>query len=108
MFNACDNLKMFTVEFKDSLLMSPPVVYGRNGGRRAAGAGDPASLLRPIPPGVHLHSLATLVHVQLGQIVANSAVAAVLINCPRLKQLHCNSCPDLKYVSFCSKRVRLY
>ena len=119
-FNACDNLKVsgaspvsllvsvgfavvichvyqvFTVEFKDSLLMSPCVGYGGNG-PAAGGAGHevPAILLQPIPES-DLHSLSSLVHVQLGQIVRNSAVAVVMINCSKLKQFHCNSCPDLR------------
>ena len=28
-------------------------------------------------------------------MVQNSAVAAVLLNCPRLEHLHCYTCPDL-------------
>ncbi len=34
-------------------------------------------------------------YLQLGQIVQNSAVAAVMLNCPRLENLHCYTCPDL-------------
>lgn len=85
------------MEFKDSLLMSPCVGYGGNG-PTAGGAGHevPGILLQPIPES-DLHSLGSLVHVQLGQIVRNSAVAVVLINCSKLKQFHCNSCPDLRY-----------
>lgn len=73
-FKHCDNLKIFTVEFKDSLLRTPPVGYA---------------------PPLNLSSLSTLVHVQLGQVVQNNAVAAVLHHCPRLRHLHCNNCPDL-------------
>ena len=78
--------------------MSPSVGYGGNG-PAAGGAGHevPAILLHPIPE-CDLHSLASLVHVQLGQIVRNSAVAVVMINCSKLKQFHCNSCPDLRYI----------
>ena len=88
------------MEFKDSLLMSPCVGYGGNG-PAAGGAGHevPAILLQPIPES-DLHSLSSLVHVQLGQIVRNSAVAVVMINCSKLKQFHCNSCPDLRQDHF--------
>ena len=88
--------QVFTVEFKDSLLMSPSVGYGGNG-PAAGGQGHevPAILLQPIPV-PDLHSLSSLVHVQLGQIVRNSAIAVVMINCSKLKQFHCNSCPDLR------------
>lgn len=85
------------MEFKDSLLMSPPIVYGGGGGLdhyRGGGVDNP-SLLHPIPA-PDLHSLAALVHIQLGQIVRNSAVCVILVNCPKLKQLHCNRCPDLR------------
>ena len=41
-------------------------------------------------------SLATLVYVQLGHLVANSAVSAILLNCPALKHFHCNKCHELR------------
>jgi len=39
--------------------------------------------------------LNTLVHVQFGLVVHNSAILVILLNCPNLKHLHANSCPDL-------------
>jgi len=78
-FGACKHLKVFTVEFKDSPVATRPVGYG------APEAGPTAGL-----------GLAHLVHVQLGQVVQNSAVRCLLAHSPRLRHLHCNTCPDLK------------
>lgn len=82
-FNCCENLKVFTIEFKNSYLLTPPVGYNNSC--------IPQRLLTD-----NLHCLSTLVHVQLGQIVQNSAVSTLLLNCPNLKHLHANTCPDLK------------
>lgn len=76
-FSHCQNLKLFSVEFKDSLMVTPPVGYN-------------STLL-----GSELSCLSNLVHVQLGQVVMNSAVSVILLNCPKLRHLHCNTCPDL-------------
>ena len=89
--------------------MSPSVGYGGSGPAAGGGGGAghevPAILLQAIPES-DLHSLASLVHVQLGQIVRNSAVAVVMTNCSRLKQFHCNSCPDLRYDNFRGTRTQ--
>ena len=47
-------------------------------------------------------SLATLVHVQLGQVVQDSAVSTILQYCPQLRHLHCNKCPDLEDLDLAS------
>ena len=90
--------------------MSPSVGYGGSGPAAGGGGGAvhevPAILLQKIPES-DLHSLASLVHVQLGQIVRNSAVAVVMTNCSRLKQFHCNSCPDLRYENCRGRRTQL-
>ena len=41
-------------------------------------------------------ALDTLVHVQLGQNVQNSAISTILSYCPHLRHIHCNRCPDLQ------------
>ena len=41
-------------------------------------------------------ALDTLVHVQLGQNVQNSAISTILSYCPNLRHIHCNRCPDLQ------------
>ena len=41
-------------------------------------------------------ALDTLVHVQLGQSVQNSAISTILSCCPSLRHIHCNRCPDLQ------------
>ena len=79
-FAACSSLKIFTVEFKDSLMMTPPVGYGGS----------------PPTHAPSLNCLSTLVHVSLGQVVQNSAVSVMLTQCPSLRSLHCNNCPDLR------------
>ena len=149
-FSACDTLKIFTVEFKDSLMMmTRPVGYngfslfegtggttgrgesGGSGGRRrnsGGGGGGTASTSAStsaalpaagrklkgtgmanlmhvqvsLPDHSHRSSsvlphvpISTIFSLQLGQVVQNSAVAAVLLNCPRLEHLHCYTCPDL-------------
>ncbi len=82
----CRRLRLFTLEFKDSLLLTRPVAF--NAFCDANGVCGNGGFV-PVP------SLANLVHVQLGQVVRNSAVAILLGQCPRLKHLHCNHCPDL-------------
>ncbi|TRY72356.1 hypothetical protein TCAL_01007 [Tigriopus californicus] len=74
-FEFCDNLKVFMIEFKDSLLMTPPIGF----------------ILKRHPP----NCLSSMVHIQLGQVVQNSAVSVILAFCPSLKHFHCNTCPDL-------------
>jgi hypothetical protein len=71
--NKCHNLKVFTVEFKDSPIRRTPTI-------------SCSSLTT---------CLNNLVHVQFGLVVQNSAISTVLINCPNLRHLHANSCPDL-------------
>jgi len=69
-----ESIKILSVDFKDTVIPSPPVTYSSV---------------------VNKANLKHLVYVQLGQIVHNSAVEAVLKHCPALKHLHCNTCPNL-------------
>lgn len=42
-----------------------------------------------------MHTLSSLIYVQIGQFVQNSALEHLLMHCPNLRHLHCNTCPDL-------------
>jgi len=87
-FKKCKGLKIFTVEFKDGLMVTPPVSY----------VGTES--LPSIPSSSNLYvsgtALDTLVHVQLGQNVQNSAISTIMSYCPHLRHIHCNRCPDLQ------------
>ena len=54
----------------------------------------------PLRPSIHSYTtgtaLDTLVHVQLGQNVHNSAITTIISYCPNLRHIHCNRCPDLQ------------
>ena len=123
-FKKCKGLKIFTVEFKDGLMVTPPVSYvGKfnfypselqdNHKRKIINihvslfAEMDTSFgiigtesLPSIPLSSNLYvsgtALDTLVHVQLGQNVQNSAISTILSYCPHLRHIHCNRCPDLQ------------
>jgi len=78
-FHNCDRLKVFTIEFKDSLQATPSVGYSSYN----------------IPRQVSRPCFQSLFHVQFGQMVQNSVIAVVLQNCPQLVNFHANNCPDL-------------
>lgn len=78
-FHNCDKLKVFTVEFKDSLQATPSVGY--------SSYNIPRDMTRPC--------FTSLSHVQLGQMVQNSVVSVILQNCPNLVNFHANNCPEL-------------
>ena len=52
-------------------------------------------------------ALDTLVHVQLGQNVQNSAITTIISHCPHLRHIHCNRCPDLQVIIHLKFYVRL-
>ena len=103
------------MEFKDSLMMTRPVGYsggthpgmggGGGGGAHCRGGSRRGGEGPSLPPprhhpfgrggGGNCHGMANLVHVQLGQVVKNSAVEAILLNARMLEHLHCYTCPDL-------------
>ena len=83
-FHNCDKLKVFTIEFKDSLQATPSVGYSSYPG---------AGLARTRP--VSRTCFQWLCHVQFGQMVQNSVVSVVLQNCPQLINFHANNCPSL-------------
>ena len=123
-FKKCKGLKIFTVEFKDGLMVTPPVSYvGKF--KLYTSALQPnhknhkhldvpvlfadidtsfgiigTESLPSIPSSSNLFvsgtALDTLVHVQLGQNVQNSAISTILSYCPHLRHIHCNRCPDLQ------------
>ena len=123
-FKKCKGLKIFTVEFKDGLMVTPPVSYvGKfkfypvHCSLIIKGINTQTSLYRlltcitsfgiigteslpSIPSSSNLYvsgtALDTLVHVQLGQNVQNSAISTILSYCPHLRHIHCNRCPDLQ------------
>ena len=123
-FKKCKGLKIFTVEFKDGLMVTPPVSYvGKFKFHPSASQPNhknhkhkdvPVSFadmdtsfgiigtesLPSIPSSSNLYvsgtALDTLVHVQLGQNVQNSAISTILSYCPHLRHIHCNRCPDLQ------------
>ena len=78
-FHNCDRLKVFTIEFKDSLQATPSVGY--------SSYNIPRQISRPC--------FQSLCHVQFGQMVQNSVISVVLQNCPQLINFHANNCPDL-------------
>ena len=81
-FHNCDKLKVFTIEFKDSLQATPSVGYSSYPGLARVG---PVS--RPC--------FQSLCQVQFGQMVQNSVISVVLQNCPQLINFHANNCPSL-------------
>lgn len=87
-FKRCKGLKIFTVEFKDGLMVTPPVSYV--GPDILPSLSSSSSLCKSST------ALDTLVHVQLGQSVQNSAISTILSCCPSLRHIHCNRCPDLQ------------
>ena len=123
-FKKCKGLKIFTVEFKDGLMVTPPVSYVgkfkfypiglQPNHKRHKHLDVPVSFadmdtsfviigtesLPSIPSSSNLYisgtALDTLVHVQLGQNVQNSAISTILSYCPHLRHIHCNRCPDLQ------------
>jgi len=78
-FHNCDKLKVFTIEFKDSLQATPSVGYSSYN----------------IPRQVSRPCFQSLCHVQFGQMVQNSVISVVLQNCPQLINFHANNCPAL-------------
>jgi len=78
-FHNCDKLKVFTIEFKDSLQATPSVGYSSYN----------------IPREVSRPCFQSLCHVQFGQMVQNSVISVVLQNCPQLMNFHANNCPAL-------------
>ena len=72
-------LKVFTIDFKDSLQATPSVGY--------SSYNIPRQISRPC--------FQSLCHVQFGQMVQNSVISVVLQNCPQLRNFHANNCPDL-------------
>jgi len=78
-FHNCDKLKVFTIEFKDSLQATPSVGY--------SSYNIPRQVTRPC--------FQSLCHVQFGQMVQNSVISVVLQNCPQLVNFHANNCPAL-------------
>lgn len=78
-FHNCDKLKVFTIEFKDSLQATPSVGY--------SSYNIPRQVTRPC--------FQSLCHVQFGQMVQNSVISVVLQNCPQLINFHANNCPSL-------------
>jgi len=78
-FHNCDKLKVFTIEFKDSLQATPSVGYSSYN----------------IPREVSRPCFQSLSHVQFGQMVQNSVISVVLQNCPQLVNFHANNCPAL-------------
>jgi len=78
-FHNCDKLKVFTIEFKDSLQATPSVGY--------SSYNLPREISRPC--------FQSLSHVQFGQMVQNSVISVVLQNCPQLVNFHANNCPSL-------------
>jgi len=78
-FHNCDKLRMFTIEFKDSLQATPSVGYSSYN----------------IPRQVSRPCFQSLCHVQFGQMVQNSVISVVLQNCPQLINFHANNCPSL-------------
>lgn len=86
-YSRCKGLKIFTVEFKDGLMVTPPVSYSGT---------DSLPLLSSMNSYSSGTALDTLVHVQLGQNVQNSAIATIISYCPHLRHIHCNRCPDLQ------------
>jgi len=79
-FHNCDRLKVFTIEFKDSLQATPSVGYSSYN----------------IPRQVSRPCFQSLRHVQFGQMVQNSVISVVLQNCPQLVNFHANNCPALQ------------
>ena len=73
--------KICSVEFKDNIVQSPPVGYSSV---------------------INKASLKSLVYIQLGQVVQNTAVEAIIKHCPRLKHFHCNECPRLSDMALAS------
>lgn len=86
-FGRCKGLRVFSVDFKEGLMATPPVGYSC----LASGSG---ALTNSRPNS--RTALDTLVYVQLGQVVQNCAVTVILQYSPHLKQFHCNMCPDLQ------------
>ena len=80
-FHNCDKLKVFTIEFKDSLQATPSVGYSSYNIPRQVPSSRPC--------------FRSLCHVQFGQMVQNSVISVVLQNCPQLINLHANNCPSL-------------
>ena len=77
--NPSHRLKVFTIDFKDSLQATPSVGY--------SSYNIPRQISRPC--------FQSLCHVQFGQMVQNSVISVVLQNCPQLRNFHANNCPDL-------------
>ena len=78
-FHKCESLKVFTIEFKDSLQATPSLGY--------SAYNNPRNVTRAW--------FQSLSHVQFGQMVQNSVVSVILGNCPTLVNFHANHCPDL-------------
>jgi len=78
-FHRCETLKVFTIEFKDSLQATPSLGY--------SSYNNPRNITRA--------SFQSLCHVQFGQMVQNSVVSVILANCPNLVNFHANHTPDL-------------
>jgi len=78
-FHRCEALKVFIIEFKDSLQATPSLGY--------SSYNNPRNVMRAC--------FQSLAHVQFGQMVQNSVVSVILGNCPNLVNFHANHCPDL-------------
>jgi len=78
-FHRCETLKVFIIEFKDSLQATPSLGY--------SSYNHPRNVTRAC--------FQSLSHVQFGQMVQNSVVSVILGNCPNLVNFHANHCPDL-------------
>jgi len=78
-FHRCEHLKVFIIEFKDSLQATPSLGY--------SSYNNPRNVTRAC--------FQSLAHVQFGQMVQNSVVSVILGNCPNLVNFHANHCPDL-------------